>query len=342
MQIMRGAIDAAQSHHLGKRLRGDAHGFMPHQRFARHQQRFAVIARFAAATALISVPALQAFAIAHVLGQMLFVKRLNHAVIHQDVLAARLVLQVHDLRHEFFVRRHERQLGLPLRFNQCLLYEDCSRQHRIGFGKGHFASAVNHQPIQSGALERHDIAVLGFPVRIEQLFFKQMRPGLLQPHGVYVGNAAPEQTRGFHQFSADQPLARFFLQMHARVAVKLDAACTQVHVFFVLFAAYVAQQSGQHGLVQLLVAGGFVVHRPALFVHHGQELRMHVAPFAPTSYVDEVLPQQIFMLAVRQTRSLAVAAARSFQPIPQTQVTAEFAFFVLEFGVRLICLGLRL
>ena len=118
------------------------------------------------------MPALQAFAIAHVLGQMLFVKRLNHAVVHQHVLAARLVLQVHDLRNEFFVRRHERQLGLPLRFNQCLLYEDCSRQHRIGFGKGHFASAVNHQPIQSGALERDHIAVLGFPVRIEQLFFK--------------------------------------------------------------------------------------------------------------------------------------------------------------------------
>ena len=139
-----------------------------------------------------------------------------------------------------------------------------------------------------------------------------MRTGLLQPHRVYIGDAAPEQTRGFHQFSTHQPLARFFLQMHARVAVKLDAACTQVHVFFVLLATYVAQQSSQHGLVQLLVTGRLVVHRPALLVHHGQELRMHIAPFTPTSYVDEVLPQQIFMLAVAEFVCCARCTCRPF------------------------------
>ena len=162
--------------------------------------------------------------------------------------------------------------------------------------------------------------------------------------------------------------------MHAGMAVKLDATCAKVDVFFVLFAAYAAKQSGQHGLVQLLVACRLVVHRPALLVHHGQELRMHVAPFAPAPYVDEVLSQQVFMLTVTEfmgraswawrpialgllsllglhlwrfasTSTLvvnrcALAAARRFQPIPQAQIAAEFTFFVLELGVRLV--GLRL
>ena len=166
VQILRGAIHAAQAHHLGKSLRGDAHGFVPHQRFAGHQQRFAVVTCVASAFALVAVPTLQAFAIAHVIGQQLLVKRLNHAVVHQHVLAARLVFQVHHLRDEFFVRGHERQLGLPLRFYQRLLYEDLPGQHRVGFGKRHFASAVNHQAIKRGPLERDHITVLGFPMRV--------------------------------------------------------------------------------------------------------------------------------------------------------------------------------
>ena len=86
--------------------------------------------------------------------------------------------------------------------------------------------------------------------------------------------------------------------MHAWVAVKLDAACAQVGLVIFRLETQVAQQPAEHGQMQLLVAGGFVVHHPALLFHHRQQLAVHIAPFAPTADVDEVLPQQVLVLAV--------------------------------------------
>ena len=179
VQITGLAISAAQTHHFGKRLRRDAHGLVAHQGFAGHEQRLALVACSGSAAQFLAVPTLQRFAAAHVFGQMLLVKRLNHGLVHQHVLAARLVLQLHHLGDEFFVGGHEGQRRLPLRFHQRFTNEDLPRQHRVGFGKRHTPPAVNHQAIQAGALERHHVAVPRFPVRVQQLFLQQVRAHLL-------------------------------------------------------------------------------------------------------------------------------------------------------------------
>ena len=326
MQIRGLAIGAAQSDHLGKRLGGDTHRLVAHQAFAGHQEWLGLVASRASAPQFLAVPTLQRFAAAHVLRQMLFVKRLDHGLVHQHVLAARFVFQLHHLRNQFFVGGHEGQGRLPLRLHQCFADKYLPRQHRVRFGKWHPPSAVHHQAIQGGSLKGHHVAVPRFPVRVQQLLFQQVRTHLLQPCGLNIRNATPKQAGGFHQLGTHQPLTGLFTQMHAWVAMELDAPRTKVNVFLVLLEADVAQQAAEHGQMQLLVAGGFVVHHPALLFHHRQQLAVHIAPFAPAADVDEVLPQQVVVLAVaefvRCTRLLRFArndtSTRSLQPIPQT------------------------
>ena len=239
---------------------------------------------------------------------------------------------------------------MPLRLHQRLADENLPRQHRIGLGKRYPPTAVDHQAIEGGSLKRHHIAVPRLPMRVQQLFLQQVGAHLLQPCRLDVGDAATKQARGLHQLGTHQPLAGLFAQMHTRVAVELDAASPQINVFLVLLATDVAQQAAQHGQMQMLIAGGLLVHHPALLFHHGEELAVHIAPFAPTADVDEVLPQQVLVLAVGEfvgcDRLLRFARhdapPRRLQPIPQAQIAAELAFVVLELGMRLVGLGLRL
>ena len=230
---------------------------------------------------------------------------------------------------------------MPLRVHQRLADEDFPRQRRVGLGKRHSPPAVDHQAIEGGSLKGHHVAVPRFPVRVQHLFLQQVRAHLLQPCGLDVGNAAPKQACGLHQLGTHQPLAWLFAQMRPRVSVKLDAPRTEVNVFLVLLPADVAQQAAQHRQMQLLVAGGFVVHYPALLFHHREKLAVYIAPFAPATDIDEVLPQQVLVLAVTEFVGLTIPPSGSLQPIPQAQIAAELALVVLELGMRLIGLGLR-
>ena len=171
--------------------------------------------------------------------------------------------------------------------------------------------------------------------------------------------------------------------------VELDAARAQVPVFLVAFAANVAQQPGQHGQVQLLVAGRLGVDLPLVLGDHREQLGVDVAPLAQAADADEVLAQQLLVLAVAQLvggrgcrcaghggrwcrcsgshqalrhgqvglrrrtliRHRLLRAGRwqagrtapgLVDPLPQLQVAAELAFFVVELGVRLVGLLLRL
>ena len=83
-----------------------------------------------------------------------------------------------------------------------------------------------------------------------------MAAHLLNPLRVDVGKAPAEQPRGLYQLSSDYPAPRLLGQVRARVGKKLDAARAQVFAllpFAFDLAAYVAQQPGEHGHMQLLV-----------------------------------------------------------------------------------------
>ena len=125
---------------------------------------------------------------------------------------------------------------------------------------------------------------------------------LLQPLRLDVGDAAPKQSRGFDQFGGDNPATRLFDQMRARMGKKLDGARAQVLAALPFFelATDVAQQTRQHGQVQLLVARGLGVQAPFMLGHHRVQLAVDVLPFPNATDVDEILSQQLFVLAVRQ------------------------------------------
>ena len=131
---------------------------------------------------------------------------------------------------------------------------------------------------------------------------------LLDPLRFNVGNAPAKQARGLHQLCRHNPAARLFTELGTRVAVKLDAACAQVPVFFVVFLAQVAEQTAQHRQMQLLIAGGFGVHLPALLTNRAVQLRMNVTPLPYAAHVDEVVSEQVLMLAIGQLVNGIVAA----------------------------------
>jgi len=171
---------------------------------------------------------------------------------------------------------------------------------RVDGAVGLAAAVVDHQAVERGAFVGHGLGRFLFPVRVEQLLAQQVRAHLFKPLWLDVGNAPAKEARGLDQFGHHDPAARFLLEVRARVAVELDAARAQVHLLILQLAADAAQQAREHGLVQLLVAGGLGVELPAVLGHHGVQLAVRVTPFAHTAHVDEVLAQELFVLAVGQ------------------------------------------
>jgi hypothetical protein len=84
---------------------------------------------------------------------------------------------------------------------------------------------------------------------------------------------------------------RLLGQVRTGPDVELDAARAQVLRIVLALEADVAQQAGQQRQVQLIVGGRGFVQAPALFLDDGQQLRMHVAPFAQAQLRQEILRQ---------------------------------------------------
>ena len=165
------------------------------------------------------------------------------------------------------------------------------------------------------------------------------------PRRLDRGQTAPVQPRRLDELGRHQPAPGLLAQVRAGVAPELDAAGAQVPLVFFALAAQVAQQPGQHGQVDLLVAGRQRVQPPAVFGHHGVQLRVDVAPLAHAAHADEAVAQALFLLAVGELVDRGAAAvgmaATFFDPVPQLQVTEELALLVIEFLVPLVG-GLRL
>ena len=363
VQISRGAVHAAQANRLGETGGGDAGGLVPHQLLARQPQERALapaihrrIRRLLRVVlrllGFFAVPVLKAVTAAHIGRQLLVVKGVDQLVVHQHVLAPRLVFQVFHLLDQLLVRGQKGQRRLPLVVDQGFADKDFARADQIDAAVVHLAAAVDHDAVERGALQRHHLGLLLFPMRVQQLLLQQMAAHLLQPRRLDGGNAAPEQARGFHQLGRHNPAPRFLHQMRARMRIELDAARAQVFARGTIglqLAAHIAQEAGQHGEVQLLVGSRCGVESPFVLRHHGVQLGMDVFPLAHAAHVDEVLAQQLFVLAVRDlvlahhaSGGGGVAlAARIVNPLPQLQVAAELAFLVVKLGVLLVGLLLR-
>ena len=341
VQVGGRAVHAAQSDGLGEGCCGDASGLVAHQLLAGEAQQGALTPvgrghvllrvprplrglllylrkthpRPTSFTVLrllgfFAVPALKAVAAAHVGGQLLVVVGVDQFVVHQHVLAARLVLQLFDLAHHLLVGCKERQWRFPLAVYQCPADKDFARAGHVDPAVVGAPPVVDDDSIQCGTLQRHHLGGLLLPMRVQQLLFEQMPTDLLQPLRLDAGNAPTKQARGLHQLGRHNPAPGLLGQVRTGVGIELDAPRAQVFttraglavaVALALdLAADVAQQARQHGQVQLLVAGRCRVQAPFVLGHHGVQLAVDVLPLAHAADVDEVLAQQLLILAVRQ------------------------------------------
>ncbi len=71
---------------------------------------------------------------------------------------------------------------------------------------------VEQDAVQRGTLPRHDLPRVLFPVRLIGMTTHQMRPNLLQPFWLDLGNRARKQTGGIDQLAGHDPAPCFLLQ----------------------------------------------------------------------------------------------------------------------------------
>ena len=103
VQVARRAIDTAEAQNLRERRSRDAGRLVPHQFVAGEEQQLRL------ALAFVAIPALEARAAEHVGRQLLIVKRVDQFIVDQHVLAARLVLELFDLRDQLAIGCEEGQ-----------------------------------------------------------------------------------------------------------------------------------------------------------------------------------------------------------------------------------------
>ena len=294
VQIRRATIHTAQADGAREQVGRDAGRFVPHQFFPADLQQPGLTLAGAAE------PFFQLVRIGDISRNLRIVEGVDQLVIHQHVLPARLVLQLLNLPHHLAVGGQKRQRRFPIVAHQRLTNEDLARADRIDTVVIHAAVVVDHDAVERGAFQRHHLAGLLLPVRIQQLLAQQVTTHLFQPLRLDIGNAAAEQARGLHQLRAGNPAPGLLAQVRARMAPELDAARAQIPVFVLALDTDVAQQARQHALVQLGVAGWRHIVLPALLARHRQQLAVDVAPFAHAAHVDEVLAQQGFVLAIAE------------------------------------------
>ena len=343
VQIAHAAVDAAQPQRPRKGSGRDAGRLVPHQLVARQLQGLRLRLH------RLAIPALQRRARPHVGRQLLVVEGDDELVVDQHVLPARLVLELGHLRQQLAVVGEEGQPRLPGVADQRLADEDLARRHRVEAAEIHAPVVVDHDAVERGALERDHLGGLLLPVRLQQLRLQQVAGQRRDPLRLDRRQAAAIQPRGLHQFGRHQPAPRLLAQVRTRVAPELDAARPEIPVVVIGLATDVAQQPGQHGLVQLLVGRRERIESPALLGHHGVQLRVDVAPFAHAARAHEAVAQALLLLAVGELvavhaltglRRVAMLAAAFLDPLPEPEQAREFRLLVVELAVLLVG-GLR-
>ena len=286
----------------------------------------------------------------------------NQLVIDQHILPALLVFEVFNLANQLLVVQEERPaLGeslIDFFTDQALADKDFAR-----FGRGQRAimdaplrvdhHAVKRRPLPAGNLHR-----LLFPMGVEVAALDQVSAHFLQPVRLDAGDAAAEETGRLGDLGRHDPFAGLFLQRRGRMDQVANAAGAKVIAGFVGFAAKVAEQAGEQGLVDGIESGiGHFTHpppslplegrgascarprlpslpfkgragvgmgsrHPAQLRHHRMQLPMHLAPFTQAQVGQEMRVAVIDQLLVR-----FLVLNRVVVPVPQFQPTEKLGLF---------------
>ena len=329
VQVSRRTVDAAQPDLLRERGSGDPGRFVTHQFIARQHQQAGL------PLDLVPIPALERMAAVDIGRNLLGVEVVDQFVVDEDILAPRLVLQLLHLRDRLPVRGGERQRRVPVAGDECLADEDLACAVRIDLRERDPAIAVDRDAVERGPFERNDLRRLLLPVRVEQLRLDHVTRDARQPLRLDRRDPATVEARGLDQFGRDDPAAGLLRQVRTGVPVEADAARSEIPLVVVALQPDVAEQPRQHRQMDLLVARRRPIDPPAVLGNDRMELRVDVAPLADPARRDEVVAQQLLLLAIGEPVRTLGAAAR-LEPLPQVQGADEFRLLVVEFPMRLI------
>src|SRR6266581_3374775 len=317
---------------VGKGLGGDAIGLVAHQLFAleikplRHRRLG------------VAPPVVEGRQRGDVLGNPAVVEGVDQLLVHQNVGAARLVLEGFDVANKFEVMLEEfrppHEVLMDIAAHQRLAYEYLPRLPGVHGAEIDAPLGVEEQAVQRRPLPCHNLAGPLLPVRLVDVATDQVRADALQPFRFYLGDAAGKEPRGFDQFGGDDPATGLLEQRRAGVDEELDAPRAQVVA--AQFAAVlglqadVAEQAGQQRLVDRLETRRLFVLAPAVLGAQRVELAVDVAPLAHLRISEEVLPAPLLLFRRRVMFPHFVGSLPEFQP------GEEFGALVLPSGMGLV------
>ena len=205
--------------HFGDTCRGVAH-----QRLPRHEQQPRILLLGALAPALERRRRMDFGR--HALG----VEREQRFVVHQHVLATRLVLERCDVGDEFAVVREEWRLRIEVACDQCLAQEHFACRRRLGPSERHAAARDQGKAIQRDALESDDLAARAVPTRIEKRALDPIAGNGLDPFWLDPRGAAGVQPRRLGQLRRKHPFRAFFREPRPGMKVELEASRAEIRI----------------------------------------------------------------------------------------------------------------
>ncbi len=239
------------------------------------------------------------------------VERVDQLLVHQDVRAARLVLEPFDLGDEATVVREERRARLELAAHQRLADENLMRRWLVDRAIGHAAATVDRKTVQRAALERDHLAAPRVPLRVVVAALDEMAAELLQPARLDLRHGARKEPRRFHQLGGRDPAAGL-LDAGAGMDPEPDAARPAIaaarRVAAFILGADVAEEPGRQRTVDGAIAiRPFGIDRrfvPAELVQRARELAGDVAPLAHARHREEILAAGALHLLFEELREL--------------------------------------
>ena len=157
-------------------------------------------------------PAIEMLRRYHLLADALVIKVEQGFIIHEDVAAARFMLEIFDFAAQLLVIAEEGVARLPVALHQRMADKQLAAQRRVDAAIVDLTRGDDRQAVQRDLLLRHHRALAFFPVRLAVAAFDQVLRQRLDPFGIDARRDASPQAAGFHQLRHHGPFGRLFEQ----------------------------------------------------------------------------------------------------------------------------------
>ncbi len=260
----------------------------------------------------------------------LIVKFKQRIVIHQNVAAARLMLQLFNFGAQLQVLAEEGVPGLPIPLHQRMADKQLAAERRIDLAVVNLARGDHRQAVNGDLLCRHHRPLGALPVRLAVRALEQMLGHRLDPLGIDTRGDAPPQSTGLYQLGNHRPFWRFFKQARAGEDGETGVARAGKLLLVGILHTDMRQQAGKQRNMDLAVLCRLAVDRNTQLFHHLAQLGVDILPLAYPQIVEVVGTAETAEL-VRRQRFLLFAKV-----VPQVNKGEEVRLFVVEATMFLI------